>query len=144
MMVESMNELRADLNAAQQRAEQAERERDEARAVIDRAIEILGLPVPDGAVTKDQMANEHLNVNALLTTFRKSYYAAPQAQPAWTPLTGAEIAASLYERALLDLQAPIQRVTAPDIPPPLYRLEQLYIPGVEDILAACETVLDYA
>ncbi|WP_447593286.1 alpha-ketoacid dehydrogenase subunit beta [Aquipseudomonas campi] len=57
---------------------------------------------------------------------------------------GAEIAASLYERALLDLQAPIQRVTAPDIPPPLYRLEQLYIPGVEDILAACDTVLNFA
>ena len=53
---------------------------------------------------------------------------------------GAEIAASLYERALLDLQAPIQRVTAPDIPPPLYRLEQLYIPGVEDILAARDTL----
>jgi len=94
MEIENDN-LRAAVNAAQQRAEQAERERDEARAVIDRAIEILGLPVPDGAVTKDQMANEHLNVNALLTTFRKSYYAAPQAQPAWTPLTGAEIAASL-------------------------------------------------
>lgn len=57
---------------------------------------------------------------------------------------GAEIAASLYERALLDLQAPIQRVTAPDIPPPLYRLEQLYMPGVEDILAACDTTLNYA
>lgn len=57
---------------------------------------------------------------------------------------GAEIAASLYERALLDLQAPIQRVAAPDIPPPLYRLEQLYIPSVDDILAACETVLNYA
>jgi 2-oxoisovalerate dehydrogenase E1 component beta subunit len=57
---------------------------------------------------------------------------------------GAEIAASLYERALLDLQAPILRVTAPDIPPPLYRLEQLYMPGVEDILAACEEVLNYA
>ena len=57
---------------------------------------------------------------------------------------GAEIAASLYERALLDLQAPIQRVTAPDIPPPLYRLEQLYMPGVEDILAACGTTLNYA
>lgn len=57
---------------------------------------------------------------------------------------GAEIAASLYERALLDLQAPIQRVTAPDIPPPLYRLEPLYIPSPEDILAACELVLDYA
>lgn len=57
---------------------------------------------------------------------------------------GAEIAASLYERALLDLQAPIQRVTAPDIPPPLYRLEQLYMPGVEGILAACEATLNYA
>ncbi|MGL4317915.1 MAG: alpha-ketoacid dehydrogenase subunit beta [Pseudomonas sp.] len=57
---------------------------------------------------------------------------------------GAEIAASLYERALLDLQAPIQRVAAPDIPPPLYRLEQLYIPGVEDILAACDETLHYA
>ncbi|GAB3389463.1 alpha-ketoacid dehydrogenase subunit beta [Azotobacter armeniacus] len=57
---------------------------------------------------------------------------------------GAEIAASLYERVLLDLHAPIQRVTAPDIPPPLYRLEQFYLPGAPDILAACETVLDYA
>lgn len=57
---------------------------------------------------------------------------------------GAEIAASLYERVLLDLQAPIQRVTAPDIPPPLYRLEQLYMPGPDDILAACDTVLNYA
>ena len=57
---------------------------------------------------------------------------------------GAEIAASLYERALLDLQAPILRVTAPDIPPPLYRLEQLYIPAVEDILDACDSTLNYA
>ncbi|WP_341522755.1 alpha-ketoacid dehydrogenase subunit beta [Pseudomonas sp. G.S.17] len=57
---------------------------------------------------------------------------------------GAEIAASLYERVLLDLQAPIVRVTAPDIPPPLYRLEQLYIPGVEDILHACDQVLNFA
>ncbi|WP_437884124.1 alpha-ketoacid dehydrogenase subunit beta [Pseudomonas sp. LRF_L74] len=57
---------------------------------------------------------------------------------------GAEIAASLYERALLDLQAPIQRVAALDIPPPLYRLEPIYLPDVEDILAACEQTLNYA
>ncbi|HHK3649354.1 TPA: hypothetical protein ACQSTE_006375, partial [Pseudomonas aeruginosa] len=29
-------------------------------------------------------------------------------------------------------------------PPPLYRLEALYMPAVEDILAACDTVLGYA
>ncbi len=57
---------------------------------------------------------------------------------------GAEIAASLYERALLDLHVPIQRVAAPDIPPPLYRLEPYYIPDVGDILAACDAVLEYA
>lgn len=57
---------------------------------------------------------------------------------------GGEIAASLYERVLVDLQAPIQRVTAPDIPPPLYRLEQLYIPSVEDILHACDSALNFA
>ncbi|WP_349745745.1 alpha-ketoacid dehydrogenase subunit beta [Pseudomonas frederiksbergensis] len=57
---------------------------------------------------------------------------------------GAEIAASLYERVFLQLQAPIQRVTAPDIPPPLYRLELLYMPGVEDILHACDIVLRHA
>lgn len=57
---------------------------------------------------------------------------------------GAEIAASLYERVLADLHAPIQRVTAPDIPPPLYRLEPLYIPSVDDILAACTRVLQYS
>jgi pyruvate dehydrogenase E1 component beta subunit len=45
---------------------------------------------------------------------------------------------------LLDLQAPIQRVTAPDIPPPLYRLESLYMPNVEDILQACDSVLHFA
>ncbi|SDU14260.1 alpha-ketoacid dehydrogenase subunit beta [Geopseudomonas guangdongensis] len=57
---------------------------------------------------------------------------------------GAEIAASLYERALLDLHAPIQRVAAPDIPPPLYRLEPYYLADVGDILAACDAVLEYA
>jgi pyruvate dehydrogenase E1 component beta subunit len=56
---------------------------------------------------------------------------------------GAEIAASLYERVLLELQAPIQRVTAPDIPPPLYRLESLYMPNVEDILLACDNALHF-
>ena len=54
---------------------------------------------------------------------------------------GAEIAASLYERCFLDLQAPIQRLAAADIPPPLYRLEPLYMHSVADIVAACRQLL---
>lgn len=62
------------------------------------------------------------------------------------PVSGgiaAEICAALYERVWFELQAPIMRVCAPDIPPPLYRLEPLYMPEVGEILAACERVLDF-
>ncbi|MCJ8169893.1 alpha-ketoacid dehydrogenase subunit beta [Atopomonas sediminilitoris] len=57
---------------------------------------------------------------------------------------GAEIASSLYERVWLELLAPIQRVTAPDIPPPLFRMEQHYLPQVADIVQACDDALNYA
>ena len=57
---------------------------------------------------------------------------------------GGEIAASLYERLFLELKAPIVRVAAPDITPPLYRLESLYLPACVDIVAACRDVLAYA
>lgn len=55
---------------------------------------------------------------------------------------GAEIAAHLAEQCLLDLQAPVRRVTGFDTVIPYPRTEHLYLPEVEDILeAARETVL---
>src|SRR5438045_3153618 len=42
---------------------------------------------------------------------------------------GAEIAACVAERGLLFLQAPVERVTAPDTVVPLLRLEETYIPS---------------
>ena len=56
---------------------------------------------------------------------------------------GAEVAAVIAERALLSLQAPIERVTGFDTPMPLARAEMCYIPSVARILAACERVLAY-
>jgi 2-oxoisovalerate dehydrogenase E1 component subunit beta len=47
---------------------------------------------------------------------------------------GAEIAATVAERGLYDLQAPIQRVTGYDTVMPLFRLEYEYIPSVARIL----------
>jgi 2-oxoisovalerate dehydrogenase E1 component beta subunit len=49
---------------------------------------------------------------------------------------GAEIAATLAERSLFDLRAPIKRVTAPDVPIPLFRLEMQYLPSTASIVAA--------
>jgi 2-oxoisovalerate dehydrogenase E1 component beta subunit len=49
---------------------------------------------------------------------------------------GAEIAAIVAEKALYDLEAPIQRVTGYDIVMPLARLEYDYIPSVARIIDA--------
>ena len=62
------------------------------------------------------------------------------------PLTGGfggEIAARLADQGLLTLQAPIKRVTGYDTVPPLPRLEHLYIPTTERVVAAAREVLAY-
>jgi pyruvate dehydrogenase E1 component beta subunit len=56
---------------------------------------------------------------------------------------GAEIAALLAEEGLFSLLAPIQRVAAPDVPVPLPRLEQHYLPGPTAILAAARKAVSY-
>lgn len=54
---------------------------------------------------------------------------------------GAEIAATVAEQALYDLQAPVRRVTGYDTIMPLYRLEHDYMPGVERIVATVRATL---
>jgi len=54
---------------------------------------------------------------------------------------GAEIAATVAERAHYELEAPIQRVTGYDVVVPLARLENDFIPSVPRILDAVRTAL---
>ena len=56
---------------------------------------------------------------------------------------GAEIAATIAEEAMLHLRAPILRVTAPDVPVPLAKLMDHYLPTAERIRAALDEVLQY-
>jgi len=58
---------------------------------------------------------------------------------------GAEVSAILAEQAFDCLDAPIARVTAPDVPaiPFSHPLEKFYLPNVEKIVAAMEKTLDY-
>jgi pyruvate/2-oxoglutarate/acetoin dehydrogenase E1 component len=56
---------------------------------------------------------------------------------------GAEIAATIAEEAMLHLRAPIVRVTAPDVPVPLAKLMDRYLPTPEQIQAALAEVLKY-
>jgi pyruvate dehydrogenase E1 component beta subunit len=57
---------------------------------------------------------------------------------------GAEIAAALAEEGLLSLQAPIKRVTGYDSIMPYYKLENYYLPNVEQILSVSKQVMEYA
>jgi pyruvate dehydrogenase E1 component beta subunit len=57
---------------------------------------------------------------------------------------GAEIAARVAERGLLFLQAPIERVTAPDAVVPLLRLEKTYMPDEKQIMEAVRRTVRYA
>lgn len=57
---------------------------------------------------------------------------------------GAEIAAGLADRGLVNLLAPIQRVTGYDTVMPLPRLESYYMPTEERILRTVRRVVTYA
>lgn len=56
---------------------------------------------------------------------------------------GAELAALIQEEAILNLKAPILRVTGPDTPMPLARLENYYIPDKEKVKTAVEKAMSF-
>jgi pyruvate/2-oxoglutarate/acetoin dehydrogenase E1 component len=57
---------------------------------------------------------------------------------------GAEVAALIAEEAFEDLDSPVVRLTAPDVPIPFSpALEQHVLPGLEDMKEACRELLAY-
>ena len=56
---------------------------------------------------------------------------------------GAEISALIHERCILDLEAPVGRVTGYDVPFPQFANEDDYLPSVDRIVAGAEKVLDF-
>ena len=57
---------------------------------------------------------------------------------------GAEVAALIAEKAFEDLDAPVQRLTAPDVPIPFSPpLEQNVLPGLEQMKEACRELIAY-
>ena len=59
------------------------------------------------------------------------------------PRDTAEVAALLAEKAILDLQGPVLRVTGYDVPYPYWQLEDAYIPSVERVCDAARKLLDF-
>jgi pyruvate/2-oxoglutarate/acetoin dehydrogenase E1 component len=55
----------------------------------------------------------------------------------------AELAAILAEKAILDLQAPVLRVTGYDVPYPYWQIEDAYMPSVARVVDAARRVLEF-
>jgi pyruvate dehydrogenase E1 component beta subunit len=56
---------------------------------------------------------------------------------------GAELAAILAEKAILDLRAPVIRVTGYDVPYPYWQIEDAYMPSVERVVDAVRKTLEF-
>lgn len=56
---------------------------------------------------------------------------------------GAEISSRIQENNILNLEAPVERVASPDVPYPLYTLEDYYLPNKDRAVKGLERVLDF-
>jgi pyruvate dehydrogenase E1 component beta subunit len=56
---------------------------------------------------------------------------------------GAEVAAVLADKAILDLKGPVKRVTGYDVPFPYWTIEDAYMPSVERVVRAARELLEF-
>lgn len=83
-----------------------------------------------------------MDVNAIISSVKKTGRVVIVHEAPRTLGMGAEISALISERAIEYLYAPILRVTGPDIPFP-YRLEDYYMPNETRIMKAVNRVMEF-
>ncbi|WP_422139595.1 alpha-ketoacid dehydrogenase subunit beta [Endozoicomonas sp. ALC020] len=84
-----------------------------------------------------------LDMETILTSVRKTGRCVIIHEACRSFGVGAEIAAGLASEALMDLKAPIERVTGYDTTMPYYRMENHYLPQPDDIIRASLKTLAY-
>ena len=85
-----------------------------------------------------------LDVETILESVRRTGRCVIVHEAARTAGFGAEIAANLAEYGLMNLFAPVSRVTGLDTVMPLHQLEKFYMPSVESICARVRQTMEYA
>lgn len=85
-----------------------------------------------------------LDSDAILATARKTGKVLVAHEATQSCGAGAEVAALISEHAFEDLDAPVRRLTAPDVPIPFSPpLEAAVLPQLDDIKEACRELLAY-
>jgi pyruvate/2-oxoglutarate/acetoin dehydrogenase E1 component len=81
-----------------------------------------------------------LDLGTVLASVRKTHRAMVVSEAHKTCGFSAELAARIMEEAFTELEAPVARVAAQDVPVPATHLEKLSIPSPEQIAAAARTL----
>jgi pyruvate/2-oxoglutarate/acetoin dehydrogenase E1 component len=84
-----------------------------------------------------------LDVDAFVTAAQECGRALVVHEAPRTAGLGAEVSSLIHEKAILDLDAPVLRVTGYDVPFPQFANEDDYLPSVDRILAGANKVLDF-
>jgi pyruvate/2-oxoglutarate/acetoin dehydrogenase E1 component len=85
-----------------------------------------------------------LDSDAVLSTVRKTGKVLVAHEATRSCGVGAELAALIAEQAFEHLDAPLARLTAPDVPIPFSPpLEQHVLPGIDDMKEACRELIAY-
>jgi pyruvate/2-oxoglutarate/acetoin dehydrogenase E1 component len=85
-----------------------------------------------------------LDTDAILTSARKTGKVLVAHEATQSCGVGAEVAALVAAEAFEDLDAPVRRLTAPDVPIPFSPpLEQAVLPQIDDMKEACRELLAY-
>jgi pyruvate dehydrogenase E1 component beta subunit len=84
-----------------------------------------------------------IDIDTIITSIRKTGRGVIVHEAPKTCGLGAEIIALVNEKALLSLQAPVERVTGFDIPVPLLKTEHYYLPNPKRIVMAVKKVMTF-
>lgn len=84
-----------------------------------------------------------LDLDAILKSVEKTGRAVIVHEAPRTLGLGAELSALLSEKALLHLKAPLERVTGWDVPYPLYKLENHYLPSAARVEKAINNLMHF-
>ena len=126
-----------------------------AREGSDLTLVAYGAMVPLAEQAADALADEAsvevldirslkpLDEEALLSSAAKTGRVVIVQEAPRTAGYGAELAAILAEKAMLDLRAPVVRVTGYDVPYPYWQIEDAYMPSVERVSAAVRKTLEF-
>jgi pyruvate/2-oxoglutarate/acetoin dehydrogenase E1 component len=128
-----------------------------ARPGTDATVIAYGAMLPVAIAAADQLAERDpaevevldlrtlvpLDEDAILESVAKTGRAVIVHEAPRTAGFGAEVAALLAERGILNLRAPVRRVTGYDVPYPYWSLEHRYLPDTERVIRALEEVLRF-